>query len=551
MQSAERLPFDTKSTDRTRIGNNARVPRDSDRCARIRQLCESHDIVATARKQTRYPHTDRLDDTELLRRLCSLAEHEDLDEASPGIAQTLTTEASRLLRDALVTTLVDDHALNDVVAAACRRKHISGSEPQVAYCLVVLCQKADPARSRAGQPRSRTYRLDVGGEGFDEQLERWANAIAQNLRAWRTSYCAILAESKRFEIDTLLELIGVKPHDSRSDIAAIVADTLAATIVSGLPLDEMSLARARAEKPHGPEYVFQSPLKRWVGTSFTRKSGRRNDEYEDATDYEDDREDDPDDRPARAGIPTADVSSLAESETIPTADNVSSADIDERLEIVIDRVKELRLSRQRLADAIGMARKAADRGADDTRENADDAALFRRYLAELDFVLDQFLAEQRLFGQMLAYIVLAMVKSPKRHAVAIVSLRAQWLESDVRDDIAKRIRAVLHGDREPVPALITKSALAPVPKNRPRELRRLRTDPGYRASRFMAHATFLDTLPAVVGSSLDEIAAALPTAQTAGSVKATRNAAATELEAVDRVFGRSFRRYTMEGHGLR
>jgi len=174
-----------------RIRKNGRVPRDS--VARIRLLCDEHEIVAKARRRTRYPPADRIDDAELERRLCAFAEAEGLAD-DPQLVGELATEAARLLRDALVKTLIEDHALRDVAAGACARAGIPEREPQVCYCLVVLCQKADDPRRRAdGGPPRRTYELDVGEDGFDEQLRRWAAAVATNMAAWHKTFEAIAA----------------------------------------------------------------------------------------------------------------------------------------------------------------------------------------------------------------------------------------------------------------------------------------------------------------------------------------------------------------------
>jgi hypothetical protein len=520
-----------------------RVSTESDRCASIRSICESEAVLVNARKETRYPLTDRLDDPELLRRLSAFAEADELDAASPDVVKLLTAEAARLLRDALVTTLIEDHGIEDLVAAACRRKRIRGSEPQVAFCLVVLLQKRDPARSRAGAPRRRTYALDIGEDGFDQQLERWAGAIAGHLSCWGETYAKVFAESEYGQSKSLRELISVAPDHSQGDVADIVSDVLADTITRGLELDEMSLVRARDEEPHGAEYVFQSPLRRWVGTSFWRRTQQRSDEYDDEG-YADDAGDWDEDEDNEFDLDTSPESD---------ADHAPSPGVDERLDLLIDRVGKLARTRQWLAEAIRVTAHVADGAANITPDNEDDSALFQRYRAELEFVLDGLIAEHQVFEQMLSYVVLALSKSHKRQVVAIVSLRADWLDDAVRDHIAGRMRAVLEGDREPVPALILKAGRAArkrVPQNRARELRRLRADPSYRASRFMAHATLLDTLPAVVGGSLDSMAAALPAAQSSRSVASTRNQAAAELNAVDRAFGRSFRRYTMERHGL-
>lgn len=515
-----------------------RVSDDSDRYADIRKLCESERILADARAETRYPLTDRLDDAELLRRLCAFAEAEDLDEESPNFASDIETEATRLLRDALVTTLVEDHGLEDVVAAACRRRRIRGSEPQVAYCFIFLFQKADPARSRGGAPKRRTYALNIHEAGFDHQLERWVGVIATNLAGCGVDYQTVFDELHGvLEQTTLRRLIPIQATDSRDDIADRTVRRLMENLALSLPLDEMSLTTARTMRPRGNEYVFVRPLRDWVATSFYRAAGPPPQPYEPTSfghnrhPFVVDEDDDEGVGPAWTGGAS------------PATDD------DGVRELLARALNALALTRRLLSDVIDEAGNAPSWKDD----RVLGPAVFKRYRPELDFVLKVLNAEKRQFGNMLTYVVLAMAKNPKRHTVAILSLRAEWLESSVRDHIAGRMRALLEDDREPASVLIVRTERAPqhyVPKNRARELRRLRTDPRYRASRFMAHATLLDTLPAEVGGSPASIAAALPRAQSVKSVKVTRNQAATELGAVDQVLARCFRRYTMERHGL-
>lgn len=514
-----------------------RVSDDSDRCATIHALCESHAIIAAAREETRYPSTDRLDDAELLRRLCAFAEAEDLDAESPDCAADIATEATRLLRDALVTSLVEDHGLDDVVAGACRRRRIRGSEPPVAYCFIVLFQKADPARSRGGAPKRRTYALDILEPGFEQQLEHWVGVIATNVAASGVQYQDAFDEFHDLLEQTVLRrLIPIEDTDGRDDIADRTVQRLTEIIALSLPLDEMNLAAARRVRPRGNEYVFVRSLSDWVATSFYRAAGPPSQPLEPASFKHKRRrpfvvEDDESDEPGvTGGAPAA-------------------AQDDGVRELLARALKALALTRRLLADVVDEASNAPSWR--DDRVLGD--AVFKRYRPELDLVLKGLRAEKQQFGHMLTYVVMAMAENRKRHTVAILSLRAEWLESSVRDHISGRMRALLEDDAEPAALLILKTESAPqkyVPRNRARELRRLRTDPRYRAARLMSHATLLDTLPAVVGGSPAAIAAALPRAQSENSVKATRNQAATELGAVDQVLARCFRRYTMERHGL-
>ena len=512
----------------------AAVPRHSERRERIRRLCETDEVVATARQRTRYPLVDRIDDAELERRVCAVAEADGAED-EPQLLDLLHREAGRLLRGALVATLTDRYGLDRVVAEACDRAAIADYAPQVSYCVVVLCQKADPARSRQGGPRVRTYLLDIGQPGFDEQLQRWAREIATNVVASRKRYRAVFEEFRRFEITTLRALVRVDEHDVLADLADKVADKLATVITDGLPLEDMSLAAARDVHPTGREYVFQSPLGRWVTTTKNR-------------DFADQRRLSPETDPrARAQARRARVDEPAQEPT------------DEQHAALVDFVDRVAGTRALLDETIAAGARTADAIAGIESHSEKDRERALRFRAELDFVVAGLHGERRLLGQMLAYVILGLVPSPKRHAVAILSLRARWLDADVREHLAERMRAVLDDDHQPVPALVAKAAHAArngVPANRAKELERLREDRLHRAAKFSGLARYLDELPVTVDGNLEAIAAAVPDTMDARSVRATRNQAADELGALDRTFARSFRRYAMKdlrlgrGHGL-
>lgn len=516
------------------MGENGAVPGDSERLERIRRLCDKREIVAEARERTRYPLIDRIDDAELERRVCAVAQADGTEDA-PELLDLLHREAGRLLRGALIATLTDRHELERVVAEACDHAAIADCTPQVTYCVVVLCQKADPARSRQGGPRVRTYLLDIGQPGFDEQLQRWAREIATNVAMSRKRYRAVFEEFRRFEITTLRALVRVDEHDVLADLADTVADKLAAVIADGLPLEDMSLAAARDVQPTGREYVFQSPLGRWVTTTKNRDFADR-----------------------RRLSPETDPRARAQARR-RHADESAQPPTDEQHAALVDFVDRVAGTRALLDEAIAAGAGTADAIAGIERPSEADRERALRFRAELDFVVAGLRRERRLLGQMLAYVILGLVPSPKRHAVAIVSLRARWLAADVREHLAERMRAVLDNDDQPVPALVAKAAQAArngVPANRPKELQRLREDRPHRAARFAWLATYLDELPAVVDGDLEAIAAAVPDKMDASSVKATRNQAADELGALDPTFARSFRRYAMKdlrlgrGHGL-
>ncbi len=476
--------------------------------------------MADARKRTRCPESAGIGDADLLRQLCAFAAGQNRAVNDAALGPLLEEEASRLLRAALVATLTHRYALEKVVADACARAGITGCEPQVSYCLVVLCQKDDPARSRSGQPRRRTYALDIGTDGFEHQLSRWAGEIASHMSTSSEKYRRICEEAERYEIGTLRRLMPISPRDSRDDIADTLADKLAG-IVAGQRLEDMNLDTACSEEPRGSEYVFQSPLGRWVMTSAMRALGPDFDEL-------------PGD--GRSGEPADEANETAQG-----------------YDVLVKHVSALAGTRRLLSEAIAQGRNATMRALVIAVADVADAALFRSFRAELEFILDGLCAEQRLFGQMLAYVVLAMSMSPKRHMTAILSLRADWLDAQVREHIAGRMHALVTGENGPMPALIMSARAATrkfVPANRAAELERLRDRPRHRAAVFARLGTLLNDLPAIVGGSLGEIAAAAPGTLNSDSVRAMRNQAATELAAVDRVFGRSFRRYAMRDHGL-
>lgn len=498
---------------------------DADAFTRIRDLCEQHDVIAKARKSTRYPHGDRIGDAEILSRLCELAGSESCATDDTTLVARLGDEAGRLLREALVRALVEDHDLHAVVSAACERTGISNGAPQVAYCLVVLCQKADPERKRKEGPPRRSYELDVGEDGFDEQLAAWAGTIATNIAAWGDTHRKIFKEIDRFEYGTLKALAPISRSHGRDDIADALIDHVAYKLGRGQDLRDMSLATALAQQPEPAEYVFQSPLGQWAGLTAKRATPWKADPYDEER---------------------------AETELV---DEPATVGIEDRMEALFVRLAALRLTRNLLGEATGRLR-AARSETDHTRyDDPADAALFKRFREGLDLVLQGLLDEERLLGQMLTYLVLAMAKSPLRHVVAILSLRADWLDAAVREHLASRMRAVVNGDGVPGAVLIAKAEEAwrkdktVVPASRPKQLRKLRTDPRYRATEYMRLSALLDELPPVVGGDRVSIAA-VPGAPPPDSVRAGRTQAAVELAAVDPVFGRSFRRYSMVRHGL-
>jgi hypothetical protein len=509
--------------------DNAVVPSVEDPRDRAMRICDERRILAIAREKTRCWQPDVVSDAAILHLLSSHLQDQQLAAVTDGragpmaesddfVATALATEAKRVLRDHLVTVLVDRYDLGQIAADACSRAGIVGREPQLAYCLVVLCQKRDRPRSPAGGgPRQRAYNLDVGESGFPDQLRDWAAAVAANLRADSGTYAAIQDEADRCEVATLRRLIPVSRADD--DVADAAADRVTDLLMGGQRLEHMSLAAARAIEPMPGEYVFQSPLPRWVRTTVGRIVRPPSEELD----------------------PGSDALSVGDE---PDVAALARAEGHRRL---VSRVAGLAATRDLLSAAWASAAALEQKAATMRFANAEESLLFQRFRAELAAVADELRNEQRSFAGMLAYLMLAMRKSAKRQTVAILSLRRNTLDRGVVAHIAGQLRAVVTGDSPPTPALIAKAESAPralVPANRGKELRRLRDDARHRAVTFAGLGRLLDELPPVIGD-LTAIGAAVPGAMTASAVGTTRGQALAELTAVDKWFGRSFRRYAM------
>ena len=418
-------------------------------------------------------------------------------------------------RSQLVTTLTETYDLRDVAAAACARSGVAGYEEQVAYCLVVLCQKDDPSRKRdAGGAPERAYQLDVGDEGFAAHLERWADTVARNLGAWATRYEAIHEEAARFEITTLRTLIRARPADD--DVVDVVADKLANVLLEGTPLRDMTLARARDVSPSRGEYVFQSPLGNWVNV-VARRSGPRSTDPTDAALLE---------RAAEQEDPHEEESS-------------------EIYRSLVSHVLALAETRDSLPEVIEFAEGLERKASEITLRRPEDKALIDGLRAQLLYVADELRREQRALGPMLEYIALAMYGAPKLQLVAMLSLRTGAVDPRVGEVIAQRMRAIAEGGSPPTPALITKVGQGSrdlVPRRRLRELERLRDDLGYRVAALRRTGEVLDGLPATA-RDLSDIGTAVPGGMSAVAVSSTRHRVSVELDAVDPAFGRVFRRF--------
>ena len=435
---------------------------------------------------------------------------------------------SPLPRDRLVTTLVERFDLPAVAAEACRRAGTPDRADAVAYCLVVLTDKPDPARSSAGEPAKRTYELDMEADDFAERLRAWAQTIAANLRDAAGDYEAIHDEFDRYEIATLRSLVRLRTAD---DVIVAIADKLVAVLTGGQRLEDMTLELALESEPFGAEYVFQTPLRQWIATSAKRMVAP---------------DTDPLDVHEETIIGRTEHDERSEYER--EIDVRGELDLDVYRELV-DRVARLADTKNLLPDVIERVERGLDRDAARSRlASGPDTTLFARVRAELTHVCDELRTEQRAFGAMLAYIVLAMRSAPGLQGVTILSLRLAWLERAVIDHIAARMRAVIGDPRQPTPVLIgqTRSAAKDrgVSARRVRALEGLGQAPDDRGRELRPVVALLAALPATV-DDVAAIGAALPKPMAASTVTTTRGDAVTELTAVDVWFGRAFRRYAM------
>jgi hypothetical protein len=402
---------------------------------------------------------------------------------------------------------------------ACGRAGIAGREQAVAYCLVVLRGKADPLRATAQGAAGRTYELDAGAEDYAERLRWWAETIAGNLRDWAPAYDAIHDELDLYEITTLRSLIRLRSAD---DVIDAIADKLAMVLSTGPRVEDMTIELAHELVHAGAEYVFQSPLSRWVATAVNRAApwdtdpiGAREEALAGWTDVE--------------------------------------REIEQREELhrnayeqLVGRVARLADTRILLTEAIENIERLDRVAAGSRLASASDVTLFARLRAELAHVADELGREQRAFGGMLAYVVLAMRMAPGLQGVAILSLRVASLERAVVDHIAGRMRTLLSEEQQPAPKLIqqTRDATPPLSRHRLKALEILRDAPQTRAAELRPVGRLLDALPATV-ANVAAIGPALPKPISESNVATSRGHAVRELGAVDVWFERAFRRYAM------
>lgn len=417
-------------------------------------------------------------------------------------------------QDSLISRLVEEFGLLELADRACARAGIPGREQPLAYCLVVLAGKADPARSKAGGQAERTYRLDPEAVDFPERLEAWAGVIARNLRAWAPVYDAIHDEADRYELTTLRGLIQARRFD---DIADRMALELTLVLAGGPRLDEMSLALAREGAVSPRDYVFQTPLRRWVATSVVRVLPRDTDSLDDH------------------------VEVLAADDLVTTLETAAEEGTDV-LAAYIAQVAALAGTRGLLADAITRADAFEVTLARLRPSSGQDPDLVTRIRAALVHEADQLQREQRAVDNMLAYVVLAMRVAPKLQRVVVLSLRLAGIDRLAVESLAVGMRRVVDDERQPTPRLVRLTQAAAVPKSRSKALAAIRTGPERRAAAMDPVARMLDELPPIVA---DLRAIAKHEQTDVHVVEVNRSSAAGELTAVDAVFGQVFRRYAM------
>jgi hypothetical protein len=449
-----------------------------------------------------------------------------------------TVERTPPERGALIDRLVGDFGLLQLAAAVCAEADVPGREQQVAYCVAVLVGKADPARRKKGAPAERTYRLDLDADDFAERLASWAERIAHNLGAWAEAIEAIQAEADRYEITTLRGLIYTHRAD---DLIDRVADALLPVLADGPPPGRMSLDLLREEEPGGGDYVFQTPLPRWLATAGRRKVPARDTDMID----EEDVEAAPHDavrRPRGGGGAALDQAVVDEI--------VAEGELAEgTLKRLVDTVAALSETRELLASVI----ERVDRWEADVarmRPSSESAAeRLARLRAALTYEADALRREQGAVTGMLAFLTLSMRKSPKQQRVAVLYLRLEAIDPAAVDTLAARMRALIEDDGHPTPMLLAKTVDAAergaVPGSRVTALEVLRRTAVPRTVELAPVSHMLDALPATVRgrTAITAIAALVGSSET--TVSTNGHAATVELAAIDPLYGAVFRRFAI------
>lgn len=415
--------------------------------------------------------------------------------------------------DRLLDRLLEEHGLRAAVARACGAAGAPELIPPTEYCLAVLARKRDPARAT-------TYGLHPDDPDVRDRLDRWAEAIVANLRRWGPVYERIREEADEYTTTTLRGLVRITRPE---DVIAVVADELSDVLLAGPPVDEMSLELARSHAPGGDDYVFQSPLRRWLLTTI-----RRNLPY-DAEDI---------DR-VRETVRPGDETDLGD------ALDALDAESDEAFAALVRTLTTAPGWRGDLDEALGSAARAEGGLADAEPAREHDRRLLTRVRASLVFTAEELQAERRSIPGMAAYVVLALRVSDRRQRIAILSLRADAIDPAASDVIDGAFRAALTDERQPTPDLLRRTREAAserVPRSRVTALEEVRGAGARRAAVLAPMARRLDELPTAV-AGLDAIAAYEATSLT--TVTTHRGNAAKELDAVHWAYGRLFKRYAM------
>jgi hypothetical protein len=422
-------------------------------------------------------------------------------------------------REQLVRRLVREFGLREVAAAACAHHGIPDHAEAVAYCLVVLMRKADPARTnpKTGE-KELPYNLGPDDPGFAERLSGWADAVAHNLAQWASTYSAIQAEADGYDISTLRTLIRT---DRGEDLIDQIADHAAAVLGDAARLEQMTLARLIEYEPAGNEYAFQTPLSQWLRTISLRTLGKL----------------------------VGSIPPCAEGGSVPDDAEQAEADAERAYRELIAIVSELAETRELLADALEHAERYEESLVARRPPTRDAARALAAVRAELAYVTDALAAEHRAVPGMLAYIVLSMRTSPQLQCVSVLSLRLATIEPVVVETLTNRMHAILEDELEPKPVLVnaTRAAAAAgdVPKSRASALETLRGAPEQRRALLAPAAERLDRLP----PSVPDIPSIAPPANaTYAVVKQQRSVAHKELESVNELYGRTFWRYAIRKH---
>jgi hypothetical protein len=419
-------------------------------------------------------------------------------------------------RATLISTLVDVHDLPAAARDACRVAGVRELEDALQYCLVVLAQKRDAERYGLDEPQA---------EDFPVRLAEQAATVAGFLRDWSATYRAIREEGDHGVLATLRGFIRTRTGDDAVDRAAMVAGDL---LNAGVPVEEMTLALARAEEPAGSEYVFQSPLDAWIGRVVRQNLPRDTDPLEDD-----------DVQPKR---------SLVEDPPREVVDEVTDA-VDageEVLQLLSRRVSELLATRELLASLIDRADGFEVEFARMRPASRTHDALVVRLRATITDLADRLRREQRALRDALAYVVLGLGRAHQQQGAAILSLRNRTIDPEAITAMAETMHAMLTDVNQPTPALITRARAADaevVPAARALNLTRVRDEPQARPTHLAAVRSFLETAPERV-HGLQEIAAAMPVPCTTRVVAVNRGTMLAELRALDRWMGAAYGRYT-------